>query len=188
MINDAENKLLVRDEKNNVIKNIEILFSFSAITKSDIRKYKIKLNGNKVKQKDLWAIFGRKENAWQCIQVGSSKNAYREIKEILYYMISEPKESPKSTFFHKNVYTFYSYMDKLSVKYRTVYKKYDEFFVCKVNVEEVLKGIDIGCYNPINYAEVKFAWDHKALLWNPAPLTNGNREKEILNKYFSTCS
>jgi len=41
-------------------------------------------------------------------------------------MISEPKESPKSTFFHKNVYTFCSYMDKLSVKYRTVYKKYDE--------------------------------------------------------------
>lgn len=101
MMNDAENKLLVRDDKNNVIKNIEILFSFSAITKSDIRKYKIKLNGNKAKQKDLWAIFGGKENAWQCVQVGSSKNACREIKEILYYMISEPKESPKSTFFIK---------------------------------------------------------------------------------------
>lgn len=79
-------------------------------------------------------------------------------------------------------------MDKLSVKYRTVYKKYDEFFVCKVNVEETIKGIDIGDYDAVNYAEVKFAWNHKALLWNPAPPTNGNKEKEILHRYFSTDS
>ena len=188
MINDIEKKLLVRDRKNNVINNIEIVVSFSEITKSEIRKYKMKLGKNTVKQKDLWAIFGRKENVWQCVQVGSSKNTCREIKDILYYMISEPKESPKSTFFHKNVYTFCSYMDKLSVKYRTVYKKYDEFFVCKVNVEETIKGINIGGYDSLNYAEVKFAWNHKALLWNPAPPTNGNKEKEILHRYFSTDS
>lgn len=175
------------DSKEKVsIKKIVILFFFSKITRAEIKAYTLKESDNKEGQKELWAIFGKKnkKTAWQCIQVGSSKNINAEIKGILYSMISTPREIKQDTTFHKNVYTFYSYMDKLSVKYREIYRQYNNFFVCKVDVKKVLNNINIEQYDPVNYAEVKFAYDNKALLWNPAPATNGNKEREIFTKFF----
>ena len=175
------------DSKEKIsINPIIILFFFSKITRAEIKNFKLRENDNKEGQKELWAIFGKKNEkaAWQCIQVGSSKNINAEIKGILYSMISTPKEIKQDTTFHKDVYTFYSYMDKLSVKYREIYRQYNNFFLCKVDVEKVLEDINIEQYDPVNYAEVKFAYDNKALLWNPAPATNGNKEREILAKFF----
>lgn len=95
-------------------------------------------------------------------------------------MISEPKEQAKKTVFHENVYHIKTYMDKTSVKYRSMYEGCKEFVVFEIDVPIYLKDTDVGKYNTVEYAEVKFAYETKALYWNPAPRMNGNKEWEIL--------
>ena len=42
------------------IKKIVILFFFSKITRAEIKTYRLKESDNKEGQKELWAIFGKK--------------------------------------------------------------------------------------------------------------------------------
>ena len=164
-------------------------FSKNKITQETFNKinYYFKKNNtyesNQKEQDDkkrLWAIFGRKDtDKWFCLQVGSSINIYKEIRENLNAMISEPTCIEKSTFFHDNVYSFNTYMDKRSVKYRAMYDKCEQFIIYEIDVSEYLKDEDCGKYDEVNYAEVMFAYNTKAMFWNPAPATYGNQEREI---------
>ena len=61
-----------------------------------------------------------------------------------------------------------------------IYQNYKNFKIYKIDIERYLLDEKVGDFNKINYAEVKFAYDNKALLWNPAPPCYGNQEKEIL--------
>ena len=141
------------------------------------------LDGSKEDVKyGVWTIFGenKKTENRECLHVGSSKDIYKELREILRVMISSPKKVSISTTFHKNVYDFTTYIDKNSIKYRMIYQNYKNFKIYKIDIERYLLDEKVGDFNKINYAEVKFAYDNKALLWNPAPPCYGNQEKEIL--------
>ena len=56
----------------------------------------------------------------------------------------------------------------------------EDFIIYEIIAEKYLANIDYGDYDKINYSEVKFALEHRAYLWNPAPSTHGNKEREIL--------
>lgn len=176
---------------NNVITNslkdkpyMSLLCEFHNLEKIEINT--IISPENKKEEKRLWAIFGKSKesNCLHCLQVGSSKNIISEIKGILRLMISKPEKIKISTAFHKDVYDFCTYMDKPSVKYRNLYKKYYDFSIYEIEVDIYLEGVDIKAYDKVNFAEVKFAFENKAILWNPAPATYGNKEQEIYKNYF----
>jgi hypothetical protein len=143
------------------------------------------LDGSKEDEENgVWTIFGenKKTKNRECLHVGSSKNIYKELRAILRLMISNPEKVSISTTFHKNVYDFTTYIDKNSIKYRMIYQNYKNFKIYKIDIERYLLGEKVGDYNKINYAEVKFAHDNKALLWNPAPPFYGNQEQKILRE------
>ena len=166
---------------------INTYFSKNKITQETFNKintYKSNQKEQDVKKR-LWAIFGRKDtDKWFCLQVGSSFNICSEIRENLNAMKSEPTCIAKSTFFHDNVYSFNTYMDKYSVKYRAMYDKCEQFIIYEIDVSEYLKDEDCGTYDEVNYAEVMFADETKAMFWNPAPATYGNQEREIYDNVF----
>lgn len=139
---------------------------------------------DKCKNYNLWTIFGKnkKTENRECLHVGSGKNICGELRKILKLMISKPKKVSKSTAFFTNVYDFTTYMDKDSAKYRMIYENYTNFEIYIIDTEKYLLGENIGDYNKINYAEVKFAYDNKALLWNPAPASYGNQEQKVLGE------
>ena len=163
--------------------HLRMICEFSNIDENQIRNFKI---SNSNKKKRLWTIFGteRDKEGLKCLQVGSSNNIVSEIREILRAMISIPEKKLISTRFHEDVYEFTTYVDKASVKYRHIYERYNTFILYEIEVEGYLKDVDIKGYDKVNYAEVKFAFDNKALLWNEAPPTKGNKEREILYNYF----
>ena len=163
---------------------LNILCSFSDLEKEDITNL-VKYQDYE-KRKRLWAIFGkRRDNKdWICLQVGSSVDIVQELRSILRLMIARPEVKKISTQFQKDAYTFYLHKDKTSVKYRSVYRMCEEFDVYEIKVDSYIGNEDIGQYDKINYAEVKFAYEHKAWLWNPAPQTNGNKEQEILKLFL----
>lgn len=135
-------------------------------------------------EKGLWAIFGKKDEMYKCLQVGSSYNINKELKDILDLMRLEPKEISVDTIFTKNAFSYEIGRDKNSEKYREMYKEYDNFIFFHIDADEFAKE-RLG-YDPVNFSEVKFAFLTKALLWNPAPSTYSrgkkNEEKEIYNK------
>ena len=155
---------------NNVITNslkdkpyMSLLCEFHNLEKIEINT--IISPENKKEEKRLWAIFGKSKesNCLHCLQVGSSKNIISEIKGILRLMISKPEKIKISTAFHKDVY---------------------DFSIYEIEVDIYLEGVDIKAYDKVNFAEVKFAFENKAILWNPAPATYGNKEQEIYKNYF----
>lgn len=139
---------------------------------------------DKCKNYSLWAIFGKnkKTENRECLHVGSGKHICSELQKILKLMISKPNKVSKSTAFYPNVYDFTTYMDKDSTKYRMIYENYTNFEIYIIDTEKYLDVEDVGDYNKINYAEVKFAYENKALLWNPAPSFHGNQEQKILRE------
>lgn len=48
-----------------------------------------------------------------------------------------------------------------------MYNRFNDFCIILLNVEKYLKIIDTRNFDPINYAEVKFAYDTKSLYWRP---------------------
>lgn len=74
-------------------------------------------------------------------------------------------------------------MDKKSVKYRSMYDLCKEFIVYEIDIPRYIKDTDVNEYNAVSYAEVKFAYETKALYWNPAPKMQDNQERESLNKF-----
>jgi hypothetical protein len=138
------------------------------------------------RHKHLWSLWGKvKNNKWVCVEVGSSNDIKSEISEIISLMVSVPYEVGKTGLFHEdvNIYSFYTYSDKNSCKYRRCNELFKEFIWIEINVEKYTEALDIGEYNCVDYAEVKYAFDNKALLWNPAPAMNKNKEKEILRNF-----
>ena len=159
---------------------------FSDLTNVNIEQL---IKGVSNDEKKLWAMFARKRRglnkdnsdlAQICVQVGSSINIYSELRRILRCMISEPKKEKVSTEFTVDAYMFTTFMDKDSIKYRSIYNEFEDFIIYEIIAEKYLANIDYGDYDKINYLEVKFALEHRAYLWNPAPSTYGNKEREIL--------
>ena len=159
---------------------------FSDLTNVNIKQL---IKGVSNDEKKLWAMFARKKRGLNndnfdleqiCVQVGSSINIYSELRGILRCMISEPKKEEVSTEFTVDAYMFTTFMDKDSIKYRSIYNKFEDFIIYEIIVEKYLANIDYENYDKINYSEVKFALEHRAYLWNPAPSTHGNKEREIL--------
>ncbi|MDE6389411.1 MAG: hypothetical protein K2L82_16645 [Lachnospiraceae bacterium] len=131
----------------------------------------------------VWALFGKKEDCdeWVCLEVGSSKDIKKEIIGDLKLMISKIEIMSKSSAFHKNVFEALAYVDRQSFKYRKIYETYDDFYWSEIDIEKYICGKDSNKYDKINFTEVSFAYETQALFWNPAPATDKNREKEILN-------
>lgn len=174
------------EENLNKYDYLKEICKFSDLRNENIRKL---VKGVSSDEKKLWAMFARKKRDLDndnsdmtqiCIQVGSSKNIYSELRGILRCMISEPKKEKVSTEFSVEAYIFNTFMDKDSVKYRSIYEKFEDFIIYEIIAEKYLANIDYGDYDKINYSEVKFALAHRAYLWNPAPSTHGNKEREIL--------
>lgn len=159
---------------------------FSRLEKSDVVKLLKDYKTLYTTDKGLWTIFGKGNGIdnWTCLHVGSSRNIKSELNDILKLMVSESKKLKKNTTFHEEVYELQSYMDKASVKYRSMYNLCKEFIVYEIDVPTYLKDTDGEEYNRVEYAEVKFANETRALYWNPAPKMNGNQEWEIyINKF-----
>ncbi len=167
---------------------LDEICSFTEITQetlNTIRNYKSNYSVQD-DTKRLWAIFGKNSDNdnWLCLEVGSSININVELKENLNAMKSKSLSIKKSTLFHKEVYDFKTYMDKHSVKYRAMYEKCEKFIIYEINVCKYLKTENYGSYDPVNYAEVMFAYKTKAMFWNLAPETYGNQEREIYDRVF----
>lgn len=140
--------------------------------------------------KGLWVIYGKPKiegidnKQWICLEVGSSKDIKKELIAILRLMISESKEVPKHSAFFENVFNFTTYLDRTSVKYRKLNEICSEFAMFEVDIENYVYEDEIKSYNTINFAEVKYAFKHKALFWNPSPSVHGNQENKILREVF----
>ena len=174
------------EENLNKYDYLKEICKFSDLTNVNIKQL---IKGVSNDEKKLWAMFARKKRGLNndnfdleqiCVQVGSSINIYSELRGILRCMISEPKKEEVSTEFTVDAYMFTTFMDKDSIKYRSIYNKFEDFIIYEIIVEKYLANIDYENYDKINYSEVKFALEHRAYLWNPAPSTHGNKEREIL--------
>lgn len=183
-----DKKKLIQFDDPTQIKGLKKICQFSELKLSEIFGLIKDYNILSQTDKALWAIFGngKEIERWTCLEVGSSQNIKSELREILRLMISEPQIVKKATTFHKDVYEFCTYKDKASVKYRAMYQLCEEFVVYEIDVREYLAGTDIEKYDSVNYAEVKFACETRALYWNPAPETYGNQEREIFKKIGQT--
>lgn len=170
---------------------LRIICDFQKETiKEAIKKVKeYKFLDNKYDKK-LWALFGKNEEfeKWVCLEVGSSQNIRNEIVYDLKLMVETPYEVSKDSAFYKDVFKFRTYSDRQSCKYRAIIEMYKEFCWCEIDVSEYVDIQDINSWNTINYAEVKFAFETKAIFWNPAPATYGNQEKEILNEFINNAN
>ncbi len=146
----------------------------------NIKQYKLE----KKTEKGLWAILGKKDEIYKCLNVGSSDNINKELKDILDLMRLEPKKISVNTTFTENAFCYEIGKDKTSEKYRAIYREYNDFAFLNIIVDIFAK--ERGEYDSVNFAEVKFAFLTRALLWNPAPSTysNGkqNKEREIYQK------
>lgn len=133
----------------------------------------------------LWGLFGRdrKDDEWVCLEVGSSNDIKSEIVANLRLMLNTREQVWKCSEFHRDrqLFEFWTYSDRQSYKYRKISQICKEFRWCEIDIDKYLKDDKEYPNNIINYAEVKYALETKALFWNPAPATNGNKEKEILN-------
>ena len=163
------------------LKELKKMCSFSELKKADVTGLLKEYDTLCGTGRGLWAIFGKGNGIdnWTCLHVGSSKNIKSELLKIFTLMISEPEKKEESTTFHKDVYDFCTHMDKKSQKYRSMYNLCEKFDIFEIDVHKYLEGIDTGEHDRVEYAEVKFAYETKALYWNPAPAMNGNKEKEI---------
>ncbi len=154
-------------------------------TKEDVTKIKVDVQNADDHYKRLWALFGE-DNSGQaiCLNVGSSNDIKTEIEDIIKMMYTEPEIRTKDSFFHKgmNIYNYITYSDKNCFKYRRMKELFACFTWIEIDVKKYLDENETKGYDPTNYAEVKFASEWKALLWNPAPATNGNQEREISRK------
>lgn len=145
-------------------------------------------------QKHLWAFYGHIEDDncdnWICIEVGSSDDILGEICGIVKLMYEPSCDIDKKSVLHDGVviYKSKSYTDKICYKYRYMNELFDEFWWVEINVDKYQDGNDNG-YNKTNFAEVAYAYNNKALIWNPAPAATDrknrrNQEKQILKEKY----
>lgn len=161
--------------------------------KKDVTNYKYIVDNQKY-DKRIWLLIGREQKGgnWACLEVGSSNNIKKEIRENIGLMISKQKRIPKDSEFHKGkeLFLFKTYSDRASCKYRSMTKDYREFIFYEVNIdsyknedknmEKIKEKLGHEDMNVANYVEVSLAYYTEALYWNPAPTIRGNQEREIL--------
>lgn len=150
---------------------------------SKVKQYKY-IDYNLEVEKRLWALWGKTKNSkeWICLEVGSSKDIKKEIRSDLSLMISKPEQVKKSSAFYSEVFEYMTYMDRTSCKYRKIYEICDSFEWFEIDIDKYLQNRDFSGYNKVNYAEVSYAYETRALFWNPSPAVNGNQEMIILEK------
>ncbi|HEM6308916.1 TPA: hypothetical protein U2C79_000466 [Streptococcus suis] len=166
-----------------------ILELSESISESEIRRIRPNVNEELV---GLWAMYGmRKEEPNDkevCIEIGSSKNIYEEIRSIVRAMISKSEKKMANSYFHENVYEFETYSDKHSVKCRSIFKNFKNIKIYKVDIVRLVgddladQALEEFIEFELNYAEVKLALFEEPIYWNPAPSTNKNKERKILRK------
>ncbi len=130
------------------------------------------------KEKKVWALLGgEKKNKWICLQVASANNIQKEIISDIKCMLPLKKDDRKqwSSKFHSNIFKVQYGMDVRCQKYRDMCEHFDFFRIIVINPEEYIKGNNNGEFDLIKYTEVKFAYETKALYWNPF-----NEEHKIL--------
>ena len=176
------------------------LKQISHFSPDDINKAKIDVNKYNYLNHDIkgiWTLMGLNQNKWLCLEVGSSYDIKSEIKSALGCMESTINRVYKDSEFYKGakLFPFLEFSDKASCKYRAVkeffrefiwfeidpYKYVDSIGIRKKHEEKNIVQIENEEVGIINFVEVHFAFTHKALLWNPAPQTNGNKEKVVLS-------
>lgn len=148
--------------------------------------------------KGVWILVGYIDfcKKWICLEVGSSSNIKSEIRSALGCMESVKKEVYKDSEFYKGaeLFPFVEFSDRISCKYRAItefcsrfrYFEIDPYSYIKTKMKKkISQNKNEVCFKNeivgiVNFVEVHFAFIHKALLWNPAPQTNGNKEKIVL--------
>lgn len=149
---------------NKDIKDIEIRKSlFKKIKDSNIRE-------------KVWALFGSNENEerWICLQVGGSQNIINEIVADIKAMLPLNEDDKKywSSEFHSNIFEVHYGLDVRCQKYRNMFENFDRFCVVLIDSQKYLEGInylsEIDKLDKLDkYAEVVYAYETKALYWNP---------------------
>ena len=144
---------------------------------------KVKENKN---SEHVWALVAKRENDdnWICLQVGSSaNNIFSEIKTNIIRMLSMREKKEWHGYFNKKVVLFCADYgcDVLSQKYESIYKKFDVFKFLLIDHETYISNCNFK--SKIRFAETKFAFECKALYWNPI-----NIEYEYLKYLDNKCS
>lgn len=173
-----------QNEKEGILKVIccfseyEIENAISKVKEYEYIDYRLEL------EKRLWSLWGKTRNneEWICLEVGSSKDIKKEIRSDLSLMISKPEQIKKSSAFYSEVFEYMTYMDRTSCKYRKIYEICNSFEWFEIDIDKYLENRDFSGYNKVNYAEVSYAYEMRALFWNPSPAVNGNQEMKILEK------
>ena len=168
---DPNLKIIYRFNKKNILNKDLVDEMFNDISKE--------CNDSKV-----WALFGSNiPDKYICLQVASSSTIAREIISDIKCMIpfDENKDikSWKGTFYDKEIFKVKYGLDARCQKYNNMYEQFNDFCIVLINAEKYLKNIDTGNFDPINYAEVKFANDTKLLYWR---LNSFKKESEILKE------
>ena len=126
------------------------------------------------KNQYVWLIYGKREGMESdCLQVASSYNILKEIKQDVKAMLFSPTEEIKgmNTFFYENVYTTFQCRYSNPIYYY-MYDSYDNIEIYVLNLEEYLDNNEkLICMNEFGsssndfhrikatYAEVKFAYE-----------------------------
>lgn len=120
------------------------------------------------KEGKIWALLGKtNKDELICLQVASAKDISKEIVADIKCMLplSVKDTKPWKSKFHENVFEAKYGLDVRCQKYRDMFERFDNFSIIIIEHEIYLKNIDC-IFNPIKYAEVKYAYDTKALYWN----------------------
>lgn len=132
----------------------------------------------------LWALLGgMKRDEYICLQVGHSSSVAKEITSDLQCMLpfDETKDVKSwSSQFHQSLFQVKYGFDVRCQKYNDMYNRFAYFCLILIECNDYLKNVETKQYDLIQFAEVKFAFDTKALYWNPNPF---NQEKAILNEF-----
>lgn len=175
-----------KDLYTNKIKPINELIDYlNPIIRVDRQSQKetliVELDKLKIKDKHVWVLYGKNDEAWDCLQVATSKDIIGEIKSDIDYMYQN--ECPKltddnnkyvNTQFYLEVYK--SGGNKIEYIYSKMKADYDElvFYYLDVdkyldirkiqsNNQDLINIVDIAKYW---YAEAMFAYETQAIYWN----------------------
>lgn len=135
----------------------------------------------------IWALLGGNViNQYICLQVASSSAIATEIISDIKCMMPFNKmkdiKSWSGTFYKDEIFKVKYGLDARCQKYNDMYCRFNEFCIILINPDEYLKNIDTKGFHLINYAEVKFAYDTKALYWKPNTFKKENLILKELTK------
>mgnify|MGYP000019172897 FL=1 len=190
---------LVKIEKNKDGKiSLIIDNSVESVTRDDFyKKFCDEMNRKAefCKNQFVWLIYGMGERK-DCLQVASSYSILKEIKQDIKAMLYAPTYEIENmnTFFYENVYTTFQCRYSNPIYYY-MFNSYNNIEIYILNVEEYLDdNEELICKNEFSkstgdlqrikatYAEVKFAYESKAIYWNPFGI-----EKKMLKCIQDNC-